>query len=84
MRFCAAVKRTAQLQSKSLREMEEPPGCIRAVMVLTSASKLNIEPNGGIFDVSSENDRASRNVKTPSLVQHSVVLKTQRRPCSSV
>ncbi len=31
------------------------------------ASKLNIEPNGEIFDVSTENDRASPNVKTPSL-----------------
>ncbi len=29
-----------------------------------SASKFNIEPNGGIFDVSAENDRASPNVKT--------------------
>ncbi len=33
-------------------------------MFLTSASKFNIEPNGGIFDVSRENDRASPNVKT--------------------
>ncbi len=32
---------------------------------LTSASKINIEPNGDIFDVSPENDRASPNVKTP-------------------
>ena len=29
---------------------------LRAVAVLTSASKFNIEPNGGIFDVSPEND----------------------------
>ncbi len=35
---------------------------------LTSASKFNIEPNGGIFDVSPENDRASLNVKTPILI----------------
>ncbi len=33
---------------------------------LTSASKFNIETNGGIFDVSSENDRASPKVKTLS------------------
>ncbi len=33
---------------------------------LTSASKFNIEPNGGIFDVRPENDHASRNVKTSS------------------
>ncbi len=32
---------------------------------LTPASKFNIEPNGGIFDVSPENDRASPNMKTP-------------------
>ncbi len=32
---------------------------------LTSASKFNIEPNGGLFDVSPETDRASLNVKTP-------------------
>ncbi len=31
---------------------------------LTSASKFNVEPNGGIFDVSAGNDRASPNVKT--------------------
>ncbi len=31
---------------------------------MTSASKLNIEPNGGIFDVSPRNDRASPDVKT--------------------
>ncbi len=31
---------------------------------LTSASKLTIEPNGGSFDVSPENNRASPNVKT--------------------
>ena len=34
---------------------------------LTSASKFNIEPNGGVFDVSPENGRASPNVKTPSV-----------------
>ncbi len=33
---------------------------------LTSASKFNIEPNGGIFDVGPENERASPNVKTPT------------------
>ncbi len=32
--------------------------------LLTSASKFNIESNGGIFDVSLGNDRASLNVKT--------------------
>ncbi len=32
---------------------------------LTSASKSNIEPNGGIFDVNPENYRASPDVKTP-------------------
>ncbi len=32
---------------------------------LTSASKFNVEPNGGIVDVSMENDRASPNMKTP-------------------
>ena len=32
---------------------------------LTSASKFNIEPDGGFFDVSPENDRASLNVETP-------------------
>ncbi len=31
---------------------------------LTSASKFNIEPDGGVFDVSAGNDRASPNVKT--------------------
>ncbi len=31
---------------------------------LTSASNFNIEPNGEIFDVSPENDRASPNMKT--------------------
>ena len=30
-----------------------------------SASKFNTEPNGGIFDISPENDGASPNVKTP-------------------
>ncbi len=35
---------------------------------LTSASKFYIEPNGGIFDVDPENDRASLNVKTASRV----------------
>ncbi len=33
--------------------------------VLTPASKFNIEPNGGMFDVSTENDHTSPNVKTP-------------------
>ncbi len=33
---------------------------------LTSASKFNIEPNSGIFDVSADNYRASPNVETPS------------------
>ncbi len=33
---------------------------------LTSASKFDIELNGGIFDVSPENDGASPNVKTHS------------------
>ncbi len=42
-------------------------GDARLSFFLTSASKFNIEPNGGIFDVSSENDRASLNMKTPSL-----------------
>ncbi len=32
---------------------------------LTSASKFNIAPNGGNFDISPQNDRASPNVKTP-------------------
>ncbi len=32
---------------------------------MTSASKFYIEPCGGIFDVSPENDCASPNVKTP-------------------
>ena len=32
---------------------------------LTSASKFNIEPNGGIFYVSPQNDGASPNVKSP-------------------
>ncbi len=32
---------------------------------MTSASKFNIEPNGGIFDVSTENDRVPPNVKSP-------------------
>ncbi len=32
-------------------------------MFLTSASKFNTEPNGGIFDVSPENDRTSPHVK---------------------
>ncbi len=31
-------------------------------------SKFNIEPNGGIFDVSPKSDRTSPNVKTPTLV----------------
>ncbi len=35
---------------------------------LTSASKFNIEPNGGIFDVSAKNERASPNVKSPSRI----------------
>ncbi len=38
----------------------------RVVILLTSASKFNIEPNGGIFDVTQENDHASPNVKSPS------------------
>ncbi len=36
----------------------------RAVIFLTSASKFNIEPNGGISDASLKNDHASTNVKT--------------------
>ncbi len=35
------------------------------VVLLTSASKVSVELNGGIFDVSPTNDRASPNVKTP-------------------
>ena len=35
---------------------------------LTSASEFNIEPNGGIFDVNPENNRASPNVFTPEAV----------------
>ncbi len=35
---------------------------------LTSASKFNIEPNAGIFDVSPKSDRASSNVETPCVV----------------
>ncbi len=35
-------------------------------LLLTSASKFNIEANGGIFYLDPENDRASRNVKTPN------------------
>ena len=31
----------------------------------TLASKFHIEPNGGIFDVSQENDFASPNMETP-------------------
>ena len=34
---------------------------------MTSTSKFNMDPNGGIFDVSPENDRASPNVKTTTL-----------------
>ncbi len=33
-----------------------------------SASKFNVEPNGGIFDVSPKNDLASPNVKTTNTV----------------
>ncbi len=40
----------------------------RGRFFLTSASKLNMEPNGEIFDVSPENDRASPNVKTISSI----------------
>ncbi len=36
---------------------------------LTSASKFSIEPNGGIFDVSLENDHASPDEKSPSSVE---------------
>ncbi len=36
----------------------------RGRFFLTSASTFNIEPNGGIFDVSAENDRTSLNLKT--------------------
>ncbi len=32
---------------------------------LTSASKFNIDPNGGNFDANQANDHASPNVKTP-------------------
>ncbi len=48
---------------------------------LTSASKFNIEPNDGIFDVSPENDRASPNVKTsfPTTQEHGDVSTRQRK-----
>ncbi len=39
---------------------------------LTSASKFNIEPNGGIFDVSPKNDCPSPNVK---ILSHESVLR---------
>ncbi len=38
----------------------------RGRIFLTSASKFNIESNGGIFDVRPKNDRASLDVETPS------------------
>ncbi len=49
----------------------------RAVVSLTSASRFNIEPNGVIFDVSRENDRALPNVKTPSAKAHYHVHRSQ-------
>ncbi len=39
------------------------------VIFLTSASKVSVELNGGFFDVSPENDRASPNVNTPSAAE---------------
>ena len=44
-------------------------------MFLTSASKFNIEPNGGFFDVKSENDGASLNMKTPCFLLIKLVTK---------
>ncbi len=48
--------------------MGKPHYAVIVVIFLTSASKFSIEPNGGSFDVNAKNDRASPNVKTPSLV----------------
>ncbi len=50
-------------------------------MFLASASKCNIEPNGEIFDVSPENDRASPNVKNPEI--RDLVLMSNIPPLTS-
>ncbi len=52
--------------------------CIKPIAVFTlvtrgrfldvGVKKFNIEPNGGFFDVSPENDRTSLNVKTPNII----------------
>ncbi len=52
-------------------------------MFLTSASKFNIEPNGGIFDVSAENDCVSPNVKTPESVHDEHGFLTRDAPGAS-
>ncbi len=51
---------------------------------MTSASKFNTEPNGGIFDVSLENDLASPNVRTVSLVVVSAPQSVMRMYMSGV
>ena len=45
-------------------------GDARSVVFLTSASKFHIEPNGGIFDFSPENHRASPNEKPLEDLKH--------------
>ncbi len=35
---------------------------------LTSASKFDIKPSGGVFDVSPENDCSSPSMKTPQVI----------------
>ncbi len=56
---------------------------MRSGFLDVKASKFNIEPNSVFSDVSAKNDRASANVKTPSLGASRVNLH-KRRDASSV
>ena len=40
---------------------------VHAYVYVSNLRKLPVEPNGGIFDVQSENDRAKLNVETPGV-----------------
>ncbi len=55
---------SAKKQEEVLQTGEVERGFPAVTCGRLSASTFDIEPNGGIFDVSPENDRASPNVKT--------------------